>query len=80
MCRAPFGAITVQSTVPISPGINTGFLIARVMSLLNDYEKATDTAEKEYKLTVVARMVSRHYLQYDVRVTAALARHNIVVV
>jgi hypothetical protein len=78
LCRTPFAAGAVRDAGARTPGLDTGFLVARVRSLLGDFARATDTAEKAYKREVVMRLVSRHCLQDDERVTAALASHNIV--
>ncbi len=74
ICRAD---ICGNDLVLTRPGPDMAFLIARVKSLLQNYRDATDINEKEYKLECILRIVTRHHMEYDIRVMDALASHGI---
>jgi hypothetical protein len=53
------------------------FVLARLMSIMQNYADAVDPAEKEYKRATIYRMIEKHHLMYDNRVITALNRYNL---
>lgn len=58
-------------------GPDRGFLIHRVISLLRDYSNADTMDEKEYKKSMIYRIVQRHGLIDEDRICIAMAQHNL---
>lgn len=91
MCRAHVNGII--NTPPSTPsnqnnytratqygsgiGLDRDFFIHRVISLLRDYSNADTIDEKEYKKSMIYRIVQRHGLIDEDRICIAMAQHNL---